>query len=57
MKSGASCEALDDLGAPVFVTTRDIDREVAEVARVIGYAIDKALHPQLSVEDIDQFLS
>lgn len=56
-QSGASCEALDDLGAPVFVTTRDIDREVAEVARVIGYAIDKALHPQLSVEDIDQFLS
>lgn len=51
------CEALDDLSQPVVVTTRDIDREVADVSRVIGYAVNKALHPHLSIEDIDQFLS
>ena len=51
------CEALDDLAQPVVVTTRDIDREVADVSRVIGYALNKALHPHLSIEDIDQFLS
>ena len=53
----ASCEALRDLGSPVVVTTKDIDREVRDVSRVIGYAVNKALHPHLSLEDIDLFLS
>ena len=46
-------EALDDLAEPVLVTGRDIDREVREVSRVIGYAIDLALHPHLSIPDIE----
>lgn len=54
---GPSCEALDDLSLPVMVTTRDIDREVADIARVIGYAVNMALHPHLSVSDIDLYLS
>ena len=54
---GSSCEALDDLSLPVMVTTRDIDREVADIARVIGYAVNMALHPHLSVSDIDLYLS
>ena len=54
---GAGCEALEDLARPVMVTTRDIDREVADVARVIGYAVNMALHPQLTVEDVDLYLS
>lgn len=56
-QSGAQCEALDDLAAPFLVTSRDIDREVGDVSRVIGYAIDRALHPDLSVADIDLCLS
>lgn len=51
------CEALNDLATPVVVTTKDIDREVRDVSRVIGYAINKALHPHLTIEDIDLFLS
>lgn len=51
------CEALDDLSLPVMVTTRDIDREVADIARVIGYAVNMALHPHLTVSDIDLYLS
>ena len=54
---GFSCEALDDLSLPVMVTTRDIDREVADIARVIGYAVNMALHPHLTVSDIDLYLS
>lgn len=54
---GTSCEALEDLSRPVMITTRDIDREVADVARMIGYAVNMALHPHLSVEDIDLYLS
>ena len=51
------CEALDDLFQPVMITTRDIDREVADISRMIGYAVNMALHPHLSVADIDLYLS
>lgn len=54
---GPSCEALEDLSRPVMITTRDIDREVADISRMIGYAVNMALHPHLTVEDIDLYLS
>lgn len=56
-QTGASCEALDDLSAPVLVTTRDADQQVADAARVIGYGINLFLHPTLDIADIDLFLS
>lgn len=56
-QTGNGCEALDDLRRPVLVTTKDIDRQASDVARVIGYGINLALHPGLSVTDIDLFLS
>ncbi|MFQ9975295.1 MAG: hypothetical protein ACLRVN_02890 [Butyricicoccus sp.] len=37
----------------MMITTRDIDREVADISRMIGYAVNMALHPHLSVADID----
>ena len=52
-----ACEALDDLSQPVMITTRDIDREVADISRMIGYAVNMALHPHLRVADIDLYLS
>ena len=52
-----ACEALDDLSQPVMITTRDIDRAVADISRMIGYAVNMALHPHLSVADIDLYLS
>lgn len=52
-----ACEALDDLSQPVMITTRDIDREVADISRMIGYAVNMALHPHLSVANIDLYLS
>lgn len=52
-----ACDALDDLSQPVMITTRDIDREVADISRMIGYAVNMALHPHLSVADIDLYLS
>lgn len=52
-----ACEALNDLSQPVMITTRDIDREVADISRMIGYAVNMALHPHLSVADIDLYLS
>ncbi len=41
----------------MIVTPRDIDRSVRDVSKLIGYAIDLALHDGLTVEDVDMFLS
>ena len=51
-------EAPDDLSQPVMITTlATFDREVADISRMIGYAVNMALHPHLSVADIDLYLS
>ncbi len=42
--------------ADMIVTPRDIDRCVHDAAKLIGYAIDLALHDGLTVADIDLFL-
>ena len=42
--------------AEMIVTPRDIDRAVHDAGRLIGYAIDLALHDGLTVEDVDMFL-
>lgn len=41
----------------LFVTPRDIDNRVRDVARLIGYSVNLALHPGLTVSDVDMFLS
>lgn len=56
-QTGRDCEALTDLDAPVLVTTRDADREIACLARVIGRGINLFLHPTLTLADIEVFLS
>lgn len=43
--------------ADLFVTPRDIDSRVRNVARLVGYAVDLALHDGLTIEDVDMFLS
>lgn len=56
-QSDAQCEALDDLNTPVLVTTRDVDQQTADAARVIGYGINLFLHPSLDIADMELFLS
>ena len=56
-QSGAQGEALDDLNTPVLVTTRDVDQQTADAARVIGYGINLFLHPSLDIADMELFLS
>jgi spore protease len=41
----------------MIVTTRDIDKNVRDAARLLGYSIDLALHDSLTIPDIDMFLS
>lgn len=40
----------------MFVTPRDIDVRVAECAKVMAYAIDLALQPGLSLEDLEALI-
>lgn len=42
--------------AAMFVTPRDIDSAVRTAGRLIGYAINLALHRDLTVEDVDMLL-
>lgn len=48
----------DDLpaGADFFVTPREVDVRVADLSKVLGYAISMALNPSLTVEDLDLLL-
>lgn len=49
--------ALRGVGGSLMVTPRDIDQRVKDMAKVIGFAIDLALQPHLTVEDVELFLS
>ena len=48
---------LPDSARQMFVTPRTIDTQVADIAKLIGYSIDLALHDGLTVSDLDLFLS
>ena len=56
-QEGLDPEALAGAGEGLMVTPRDIDQRVADLVKVIGYGINLALHPGLTVEDVDLFLS
>ena len=46
-------QALGDAGRGVIVTPREIDSDVTDLAKVLGYGIDLALQPALRLEDIE----
>lgn len=54
---GDSDEAEALLPEPVFVTPREIDQRVRDAAKVIGYAINRALQPELTLQDLDLLLA
>lgn len=41
----------------LLVTPKDIDTQVADMAKVIGYGLTLALQPQLTMDDLELFLS
>ena len=56
-QEGLDPEALAGAGDELMVTPRDIDQRVADLVKVIGYGINLALQPGLTIEDVDLFLS
>ena len=49
--------ALQGAGDGLIVTPKDIDTQVHDLSKVIGYGINLALQSNLTVEDIELFLS
>lgn len=45
-------EALCGGGGDLFVTPREIDAQIATLAKLLGYSLSMALNPQLSLEDL-----
>lgn len=56
LAEGSELGTLPKAYAGLIVTPRDIDAKVQEIARLIGYSLDLALHPGLRLEDIPCFL-
>lgn len=50
-------EALRGHDGGVFVTPRDVDERVADLAKVIGYGLTLALQKGLTMEDVEMFLT
>ena len=48
--------ALQGAGNGLIVTPKDIDTQVHDLAKVIGYGINLALHTGLTIEDVELFL-
>ena len=53
---GVEPESLGGRGSDLFVTPREIDVQVAALAKAIGYGINLALHPQLTLADLELLL-
>jgi spore protease len=52
-----SVDELSQYGGGMIVTPREIDANVADISKLIGYGINRALHKNLSIDDINMFLS
>ncbi len=49
-------DRLRSAGGGLIVTPRDIDSKVADISKLVGYGIDLALQPSLSVSDLDMLI-
>ncbi len=56
LMGGAEESIPHDSGRGLIVTPREIDRQAADISRLVGYGIDLALQPTLDVGDLDMLL-
>ncbi|MCL2827890.1 MAG: GPR endopeptidase [Oscillospiraceae bacterium] len=49
--------AFEGFGGDMIVTPKEIDAQVADVSKLLGYALNCALHEGLSIEDVDMLTS
>lgn len=46
-----------EAGQTLMVTPKDIDQRVAQLSKLIGYGINLALHPDMTVDELESLLS
>jgi spore protease len=58
-KAGMTTVERDRFGdqGGMIVTPREIDKSVKDIAKLVGYGVNLALHDGLTIEDVDMFLS
>jgi len=54
--ASCGCSASTDKQAQMIVTPRNIDSEVSCTAKLVGYAVNLALHEGLTIEDVDMLV-
>ena len=54
--ASCGCSASSDKQAQMIVTPRNIDSEVSCTAKLVGYAVNLALHEGLTIEDVDMLV-
>jgi len=55
---GTVCsEQFSAFGGGMIVTPKEIDTQVADISKLLGYALNCALHEGLTVEDVDMLTS
>lgn len=52
-----SPEKLSECSEKLLVTPKDIDIHISDIGRILGYAINSVLQSDMSIEDMDSFLS
>ena len=50
-------DALDDYSERLLVTPKDIDVHIADMGRILGYAINSVTQKGITIEEMDEFLS
>ena len=50
-------ETLSEYSERLLVTPKDIDVNIADIGRILGYAINSALQKGMSIAEMDEFLS
>ncbi|MDR3210267.1 MAG: GPR endopeptidase [Oscillospiraceae bacterium] len=54
--TGIDLAELESFGEGLIVTPKEIDGNVGDISKLVGYAINMALHPDLTLNDITMFL-
>ena len=52
-RGGVMPEQLSAFGGGMIVTPKEIDTQVADISKLVGYALNCTLHDGLTVEDVD----
>ena len=47
----------EEYGESLMVTPKEIDTNIEDISKIIGYAINTTLQPDISISDMDMFLS